>query len=198
MFGLSKSVARFYVRFSVSTMDAAHLSNMRLHQSRHVEFSCSWTFQVPHLIGSIWAKLISAESIWEASTTRLHVDLHFLMRHGCFHFCISIPVISYVWPPKKTVELSSEFWRFGREQLGMSSSFPLASLFSCQHHLLYFLPFNLQRHIHWWQYGCFVVLGEKKPWLTPMKLATFLTHLNIIFVCHTPLETDLQLQPRAT
>ena len=109
MFGLSKSVARFYVRFSVSTMDAAHLSNMRLHQSRHVEFSCSWTFQVPHLIGSIWAKLISAESIWEASTTRLHVDLHFLMRHGCFHFCISIPVISYVWPPKKTVELSSEF-----------------------------------------------------------------------------------------
>ena len=131
MSGLSKSVARFYVRFSVFTMDAAHSSNMRLHQSRHLEFSCSWTIQVPHLIGYIWAKLVSAESIWEASTTRLHVDLHFWwdMRHGCFHFCKSIPVISYVWPPQENSGTQLRVWKVWTwtawDVLILPSCFPL-------------------------------------------------------------------------
>lgn len=80
-------------------------------------------------------------------------------------------------PRKKTVELSSEFWRFGLEQLGMSSSFPLASLFSCQHHLLYFGPFNLQRHIHWGQYGSFVAFWRKEILANPLK--RFLHFLHI-------------------
>lgn len=118
MFGLSKSVARFYVRFSVSTMDAAHLSNMRLHQSRHVEFSCSWTFQVPHLIGSIWAKLISAESIWKPRQRGFMSTCIFWWDMDVFTFVYQSQWFLMSGPPRKQWNSAPSFEGLDENSLG--------------------------------------------------------------------------------
>lgn len=174
MSGLSKSVARFYVRFSVFTMDAAHSSNMRLHQSRHLEFSCSWTFQVPHLIGSIWAKLVSAENIWETSTTRLHVDLHFWWDMDVFTFVNQSQWFLMSGPPRKQWNSAPSLEGLDVNSLGcphpsllLPSSPASTTCFIFFHSIFKDTSIGDSTDV-------LLLFGEKKPWLTPWSVPHFL------------------------